>query len=166
MGGMAPPPIYRLNRAEYARVMRLVEQQPDGCWIWKGPTTPNGYAKFQVGPGKRERVVHRILWEHAHNAPIPDGYQGGHTCHDRAVEEGTCEGGDTCRHRLCVNPEHQALQTASDNTKAQNHAERRKTECPKGHPYDEENTQIRGGKRYCRACQNARDRAKRSNMSA
>jgi hypothetical protein len=158
---MAPPIVYRLNRAELARVMRLIDQQPDGCWIWKGPTTPNGYAKFQVGPGKRERVVHRVLWEHVNNAPIPEGLQGGHTCHDAAVLAGTCEGGDTCPHRKCVNPEHQSLQTASENTMRQAHAERAKTHCPQGHPYDEENTRIRNGKRHCAACQRERD-ARRS----
>lgn len=36
------------------------------------------------------------------------------------------------------------------------HANARKTHCPSGHPYDEENTRLYRGRRYCRACVSAR----------
>ncbi len=31
-----------------------------------------------------------------------------------------------------------------------------KTHCPSGHPYDEDNTRLYGGHRYCRACRRVR----------
>lgn len=31
-----------------------------------------------------------------------------------------------------------------------------KTHCPRGHPYDEENTRLRNGRRHCRACERER----------
>ncbi len=62
-----------------------------------------------------------------------------------------------CRNRQCVNPEHLEEVTASENTRRQDHAGRRKTECPRGHPYDDGNTRINSqGKRVCRACDKAR----------
>lgn len=153
-----PMPPGRLNRGQYASLARQIKvdpQNPEGCWIWKGSTTPNGYGK--VNFGGKDRVVHRVMYEHL-NGLIPEGMQGGHACHDRAVEAGTCEGGDTCRHRRCCNPAHQTIQTPSENTKAQNHFARNKTECPRGHEYTEENTRIgkTDGKRYCRACDRER----------
>ena len=151
---MALPP-GKLNRAEYALIARQIKVDPDeGCWIWQGPATPNGYGKVNIGGG--DKVVHRVMYEHAKGL-IPAGMQGGHGCHDRAVEAGTCEGGDKCRHRRCCNPEHQVIQTPSENTLAQNHFGRSKTECPKGHEYTDENTRIdKNGKRYCRTCERER----------
>lgn len=155
-----PLPPGRLNRGQYAAIARKVKVDPTtGCWIWTGPTTPNGYAKMTF-EGK-DRVVHRIMYEHLHG-PIPEGYQGGHSCHDRAVEAGTCGGGDDCPHRRCVAPEHQTLQTPSENTMAQNHHARNRTHCPRGHEYTDENTRIgkSDGKRYCRACDRERVRTR------
>lgn len=133
-----PKPRLRLNRAELARLHRQIKVDPaTGCWLWQGRLTPNGYARAMVRPGERERVVHRILWEHAHNEPIPDGFQGDHLC----------------RVRNCVNPDHQELVTPSENTDRQAHANRLKTQCSKGHPFTAENTRIRSdGKRACRTC--------------
>ena len=128
---------------------------PDGCWIWQGPETPNHYGKVTFGG--RDRVVHRIMYEHVHGL-IPEGQQADHLCHSRAVAEGTCDGGDSCPHRKCCNPEHIEIITPSENTMRQNHAARNKTECPAGHPYDEQNTRIgkSDGKRYCRSCDRER----------
>jgi hypothetical protein len=42
------------------------------------------------------------------------------------------------------------------------HPKTRKTHCPQGHPYDDANTMLYRGHRYCRACHNARSsRARR-----
>jgi hypothetical protein len=81
-------------------------------------------------------MAHRLSYEH-HVGPIPDGLQIDHTC----------------RNRKCVNPEHLEPVTNAENTTRQDHAERRKTHCPKGHPYDEANTYVDpSGARRCRAC--------------
>jgi hypothetical protein len=61
-----------------------------------------------------------------------------------------------CRVRHCVNPDHLEAVTCRENLlrgetlQAANVA---KTECPQGHPYDEENTYVYpNGRRDCRTC--------------
>lgn len=132
-----------MNRAELARWKRNVRVQPTGCWLWTGPTTRNGYGVWSVGPGKSQRAAHRIGYEHFVGT-IPDGLQLDHLC----------------RTRNCVNPEHLEPVTASENTLRQDHAERRVVACPKGHPYTDDNTIRRNGRRYCRECDRARKRLK------
>lgn len=140
-----PNPTYRLNRAEEARLQRLIRINSDtGCWEWLGEVTLNGYGKWQRGPGHLQKVVHRIVYQHYKNREIPKGMQLDHLC----------------RVRNCCNPDHLEEVTPSENTRRQDHAERRKTHCPKGHPYDEENTRrTPSGKRVCRACDRARKSA-------
>lgn len=132
-----------LNRAELARLNRLTRVQPDGCWEWQGNKTTNGYGKWQRGPGHSERAVHRIAFEHYRNTPIPQGMQLDHLC----------------RNRVCLNPDHLEVVTPSENTLRQDHWERRKTHCPKGHEYNDENTRrTPKGKRVCRICDRTRKR--------
>lgn len=141
-----PPPKYALNRGQYAAFMRHVTIQPDGCWLWTGPTTPNGYGKYRL-PGQRERVAHRILWEHARLQEVPDGMQLDHLC----------------RTRLCVNPDHFEVVTPSENTMRQAHANRLKTHCKNGHEYTPDNTSIdSAGKRRCKTCHREREARRRS----
>lgn len=151
----------RLNRAELARFTRNYRPHANGCWVWVGPLDPSGYGRWQTGPGKDKAQAHRISYEHFRD-DIPDKMQVDHKCHSRAVAQGLCEGG-MCMHRRCVNPEHLELVTASENTKRQDHAGRRKTHCPQGHEYTEANTILRSdGKRRCRTCDVARKAASRS----
>lgn len=147
----------RLTRAERARFMRNTRKVGE-CLLWTGPKYPNGYGKFRRGPGHPERAAHRMAWEDATNTVIPEGMQLGHRCHDEALERGECSGGSDCVHRGCVNPEHLEPQTPSENTRLANLANRRKTHCPKGHPYDEENTLTRPNdtRRWCRTCEKER----------
>lgn len=112
------------------------------CWVWTGPQYPNGYGKHRLGPGQPERAAHRISYEH-HIGPIPNGQQLDHLC----------------RNRLCVNPSHLEPVSPSENTRRQDHANRRKTHCPQGHEYTEANTVVRpDGRRDCLACRRARIR--------
>lgn len=135
---------YTLNRAEHARLHRMIDVDPDtGCWLWKGRLNSNGYAWAQRGPGHPLRVVHRIMWENEHNAPVPKGQQLDHLC----------------RRRNCVNPAHLEPVSGSENTTRQDHANRRKTHCPKGHEYTDENTRMARGRRACRACDRERKAA-------
>ena len=141
-----PNPTWRLNRAELARLQRLIVVNVEtGCWEWKGNTTTNGYGKWQRGPGHRERVAHRITYEHYKDMKIPDKMQGDHLC----------------RNRICCNPDHIEIVTPSENTLRQDHAGRRKTHCPKNHEYSDDNTRITpDGKRVCRTCDRLRQREK------
>ena len=135
-----PPAKWLLNPSEMARIRRKIKIEND-CWIWTGPKTPNGYGKHRVGPGKPDRVIHRIVWEHYKNQQIPEKLQLDHLC----------------RNRLCCNPDHFEVVTGSENTMRQEHANRLKTECPKGHEYTEETTRITpAGKRVCKTCDRMR----------
>jgi hypothetical protein len=146
------------NRAELARFQRLMKQQANGCHMWTGQGTRDGYGLFQSSPGKPKIPSHR--WSYLiFRGEIPEGMQVGHLCHDRAVADGSCAGGLDCVHRRCCNPEHLELQTPSENTFAQNHHARNRTECPKGHPYEGDNLIVGSdGKRRCRECDRDRKR--------
>jgi len=139
-----PHPPHILNRAELARLNRQIVVDDNQCWLWQGTQSKNGYAYASRGPGHPKRVVHRILWEHHNNQLIPEGMQLDHLC----------------RVRQCVNPDHFEVVTPSENTMRQEHSNRGKTHCPKGHEYDTENTRITStGRRVCRACDRARERS-------
>lgn len=150
------------DKSEAMRFLRLIYKQPNGCWIWLGESNNDNYGMFRPRPGALRIMAHRYSYE-IHKGPIPAGMDVGHLCHDRAVEDGSCPGGKDCGHRKCINPAHLEAQTRSDNTRLQNHANRGKKACPQGHPYDEDNTIIRGGRRFCRTC--ARDRQRRDHAS-
>ena len=59
----------------------------DGCWLWTGAQTMEGYAKIRNG--SQFIRAHRAVYE-VYRGPIPSGIQLDHVC----------------RVRHCVNPEH------------------------------------------------------------
>lgn len=109
--------------------------QPAGdCWIWQGYIMPNGYGQF--GAGRRHVYAHRFAYEQW-CGPIPQGLQIDHLC----------------RVRNCVRPQHLEPVTCRENL-LRGTGNITKTHCPKGHPYNFENTHWFRGKRYCISCRN------------
>jgi hypothetical protein len=160
------------NKASRAEVSRFNRQTKFGngderCLLWTGMTGRGGYGRMTLDDGTTI-AVHRFVWQYVMHKEIPEGMQVDHVCHGKAVEAGTCSGaGDEgCRHRNCCNPAHLELVTASENTRRQDHKERRKTHCPAGHEYSEDNTFVRSGRRVCKTCERARDAKRRRSANA
>lgn len=114
-------------------------ERVDGHWLWTAHLDEHGYGR--ITHNGRTRPAHRVMYELLVE-PVPDDLWMDHLC----------------RMPRCVNPAHLEPVTPRENTlrgigfAAENFA---KTECPSGHPYDEENTHWYDGRRYCKACNRA-----------
>lgn len=120
-----------------ARFLSRVKQGND-CWIWNGSKVKAGYGHLKVNG--RIAMAHRVSYE-LFVAPIPEGYVVHHLC----------------RNTSCVRPEHLRAVTQQQNVHAAINSRATRTHCPKGHPYDAENTYWRpdGQGRGCRTCRSA-----------
>jgi DNA-directed RNA polymerase subunit M/transcription elongation factor TFIIS len=133
----------RIEDVDPNKFWAKVPRGGDGCWLWQGAMKSTGYGQFG-----RSHAAHRVAFVLA-GGVIPEGYEVDHLC-------------NTPR---CVRPEHLEAVTPEENQRRRlaaglggqaMFAER--TECPKGHPYDEQNTMIEkvsstgGQRRHCRTC--------------
>ena len=89
------------------RFWSKVEKTKDGCSLWTGAVSNNGYGAAYV-PGRGMDKAHRVAWELT-SGPIPKGLL---VCHRCDVKHPV---GDTS-YRRCIEPEHLFLGTARDNT--------------------------------------------------
>jgi hypothetical protein len=132
------------------RFWQKVDVVPGGCWHWTAPLDWAGYGRFNAGPGRTNMQAYKWAYE-TFIGPVPEGLVLDHLC----------------RVRHCVNPYHLEAVTQHENIMRGDTvpaANARKTHCPQGHPYDEENTIINHrGSRECRICVTARRRRRRAN---
>lgn len=147
-----------LPKSEEGRFWAKVDRgEPEACWPWTASRTQGGYGLFQAGSKTddtaRTVLAHRWAFESFHG-PLPP---------DACGLKRTRELDHQCRNPLCVNPDHLELVTRWENNRrsqspsAQN---ARKTRCPQGHRFTEENTYRYRGERHCRACDRSRHRRK------
>lgn len=152
----------RPHQTTRERLLSQTRILPSGCWEWTGFVNKQGYGRTYFEGDRSvpaQQAVYRLLL-----GPIPEGKVLDHYCH---TLDRTCPGGDSCHHRRCVNPAHMDPVTFEENSSRG--AWGRKTHCPHGHPYDEANTLVSGGRRYCRICARARSakyKAKKAGVAA
>lgn len=146
-----------VHGASNEKLAEQSESGPGGCVLYTGCLTRQGYGQIRVNG--TQMLAHRAIYKLA-VGPIPDGMELDHTCHN---QDPSCMGGDTCVHRRCINVEHLEPVTGAENTRRGKSwaINGTKTHCPQGHPYDEENTHVWNGRRYCRACNRAIKKSRR-----
>ena len=131
-------------------LLRRLDPQPDGCIYYTGYIAPRGYGQVSIR-GEQEyahRAMYRLMV-----GPIPFGMEINHRCHS---EDTSCEAGNACLHRRCVNPGHLELVTHRENMLRSRTAmavNAAKTHCKHGHEFTPENTyRTKKGSRACREC--------------
>lgn len=129
-------------------------RKTDGCWLWTASLNHYGYGQFR--DGSTVSRAHRLAYVEA-NGSIPDGLQLDQLDH-------------LCRNRACVNPDHlEPVTQRTNNRRGMGFSGRNaaKTACLNGHQFDAQNThRDRIGRRRCRACHAARERARSRRRSA
>ena len=128
------------------RLLNRTARSDNGCWHWTGPVF-RGYAYIRVD--KRQQLAHRFAYETL-VGPIPTGLTIDHLCH---TNDPNCSGGE-CGHRSCVNPDHLEAVSIGVNVRRGKGiaAQRARTECPQGHPYEA------GAPRRCLICKRQKAR--------
>ncbi|KKK93789.1 hypothetical protein LCGC14_2689350, partial [marine sediment metagenome] len=93
----------------------------DECWEWPAAHTPNGYGVLYY-KGKVVKA-HRLAYKLRY-VPVPIGLDLDHLCFNKG----------------CWNPSHLEPVTRKENLRRDPNGNGQKTECPRGHPYNLENT--------------------------
>jgi hypothetical protein len=121
-------------------------QKTDNCWNWTGSVFNTGYGCFVVN--NKSVLAHRLaLFLVNGKWPIVSRH--------------------ICNNRKCVRVDSNHLidgnysENAQDCVKSGTHFQASKTHCPQGHEYNDQNTCVCGGARFCRVCARERMRLKR-----
>lgn len=148
-----PPPIPQTAYDDkwVKRIVQGIVVSDTGCWIWMGSINNTGMGYGQTNYRGKTISLHRKMYEVTRRVTLTAKE---YVCHD-------------CDVPACCNPAHLKLGDHKFNQrecvdKGRNY-EARRTECERGHPFDEQNTIIRKGargglRRICRACERIRSR--------
>lgn len=115
------------------------------CCEWTGAKDEAGYGRLYGVEGKNYMRAHRIALK-LFGILIPDGLEPDHLCRNRACVKAIADE---------RGPAHLEVVTKAENVRRgrAGAAQRERTHCPVGHPYDEENTyRYANGDRGCRTC--------------
>lgn len=145
-------PKLRLERTISRFLNKVIPEPMSGCWLWLGGVLSRGPWNYGQSYLRGKAVsAHRAAYL-LFIGPIPRGLVLHHRCHTP----------------LCCNPKHLQPMTKTRHladTHPANLAYRnkRKTHCPYGHPYTEDNTIRFRNNRQCRICsrRGARERARK-----
>lgn len=118
---------------------------PDDCWLWiagrrGGNHTPQTYDYGGFSLHGHDTYAHRASYLLLVGELAP-----GEEIHH------------TCENKICVNPEHLLAVTRREHGRFYQSAQ--KDRCVNGHALDEANTYRWGGRRHCRTCRLAHNRA-------
>lgn len=143
-----------MRQSAFKQRLAKVIVDDNGCWLWRSRMGANGYGIEKSHLTGKHTTAHRAIYEYF-VGPIPDGLELDHLC----------------RVRHCVNPSHMEPVTHAENNRrgesvtAINAA---KTECIRGHSFNEANTYVNpgSGSRGCRICRRDGDRQARIRRAA
>lgn len=140
------------NYPDVLRFEKRITPGLNGCWEWVGSRggSARTYGVLNIA-GRQRMYAHRWSYEY-HRAPIPDGLEIDHLCHNT----------------LCVNPWH--LEPVTRQVNAARVRSLARTHCPRGHEFTPENTYHRpdrpGASRDCKTCRAERQREAAPRRSA
>jgi hypothetical protein len=123
-----------------------IQHHNERCWVWGGPVDRDGYPRCTVNG--RQVFAHRFFYS-VMVAPIPEGLDIHHLCHNRRCVSPAHLTPATRRENV-----HDSTSPAADNS--------RKTHCIHGHLFSPDNTCRRRDQRFCRTCDRERKQRKRN----
>lgn len=157
MHKLAAGPTLWFTPEQLKKVIDRIQPQENGCWWYPAEVSAKGYATTRIGwPVTKGTTIHRLSWIY-YKGDIPEGMVLDHLCHNVT----TCEGGNTCKHRRCVNPDHLQLISSADNNSKTVRVLKYKTHCTNGHDLKDNLYQYNSGKyvRFaCHTCKKERDK--------
>ena len=124
------------------RFREKIFEQQNGCWLWTACRTGHyGWVMFRSKGFVAHRAVYILL-----KGEIEKGIELHHK-----IPEGVCTS------KLCVNPDHVEKTARRDHIDSMPSVNRRKTHCPNGHEYTQDNTRLQKLKtgtivRSCKRC--------------